>query len=147
MLPLDGFKDQKVFFSKENVTAIQLIIKEALDLWRDDLERQDGLFYFGKKTGASKEILPCIKGAQDKRHLYSNLMTCLINRVLKLMMSLLRGRTQPCDQVTETFEAIEKICSSRGLTESHQLTKLRLQEVKRELRKLDAENKCKMVMK
>ena len=35
MLPLEGFKN--VISSRENISAIQLIIKEAFEMWKEDL--------------------------------------------------------------------------------------------------------------
>ena len=38
-LPLEGVREAKILKGKEQVTCIQRVIQEALQLWYDDLQR------------------------------------------------------------------------------------------------------------
>lgn len=73
------------------------------------------------------------------KYLYSNVMTVLANRMLKLFLSLLRHSITPEPELADLFNKINGQCEERGLTDNHKLTKLRLAKVSAELQKLNVD--------
>lgn len=96
------------------------------------------MFYFGR-VGAegNKEVIPCIIKAIEMKYLYSNVMTVLANRMLKLLLELLRHSITLEQELADLFGKINSLCEERGLTDNHKLTSLRLSKVSKELQKLN----------
>lgn len=91
----------------------------------------DGVYYFGSED----TVIPCIQKAWDRQHTYSNIVTCLANRTLKLLQQMLWNKVILELELETLFNEIDGICQQKRLTESHKLTQLRLESIKRELRK------------
>ena len=109
------------------------MITSSLILFNQDLT--DNAEYY-----KSTEIA-CIDKACQLKHLYSNVLLIMVNRMLKLLANVLRHRLPVEPELTKVFEDIAS--QKKEMTKTFALTIRRITTIEMELRMVDLESKFK----
>lgn len=123
--------------STEQIVCIQKRIIQAFALFKKDLN-DNRTFYFSKD-------IACIDKSCNNEYLYSNIVTILVNRMLKLLMQILNHRLHVENDLLLNFKDIAE-CKTK-LTKRFQLTQKRISAVEKELTKVNIETKNKQALK
>ena len=98
------------------------MIRQSFELFKDDMQnkRSEG-FYFSQDTD-------CIQKASMGKHLYSNVLLTMINRMLKLTLQIYRHRLIVDQELVKVFNDIAHYKDE--FTKGFSLTKKRIGLIK-----------------
>ena len=85
--------------------------------------------------------LSCVDKCVDLKYMYSNIVSIMVSRMLKLMLWVLKHRLQPEPELLKKFKEIEPM--EHTLTTGFKLIIKRIQLIKKELSKIDLESESK----
>lgn len=120
-IPLENLKNAEILHSDSLVRKLQSLVSRSIEVaLRDYQDEVNAALYFDPNT-------PCFNKLTSKDHLYSQLVTFLLNRMLSIMKELVKHDIPLEPTIVDTFT---KLASNRDrLTEVFTLTKERIKQV------------------
>ena len=114
-------KNAEILHSDSLVRKLQSLVSRSIEVaLRDYQDEVNAALYFDPNT-------PCFNKLTSKDHLYSQLVTFLLNRMLSIMKELVKHDIPLEPTIVDTFT---KLASNRDrLTEVFTLTKERIKQV------------------
>jgi len=115
-IPLESIKHAKSLQSGDQIMNIQKVISQSLTLFLADLKENTEYY--------QSPDVACIAKASQIKYLYSNVLTILVNRMLKLLAQILKHRLPIESDLQSLFQ---QIAGREGkMTKSFALTSRRI---------------------
>lgn len=101
-IPLDSIKQAKSLQTPEQIQSIQKAILRCLESFYKDMQDEKNQSYYFDQS------LACLEKASLEQYMYSNLLTILTNRMLKLLFQIIKHRLTLDQEIHNIFNEITK---------------------------------------